>query len=156
MFYSKVTTFFTCLIFFLFFSHSVQAQNGLGIGIQAGSPSGITAKLYGRGDMALDFLAAWDSLRDMYFVNVHGIFEQPIGRGPTNFFYGPGAFVGGERQRDTFRNGDIFVAGVSGSAGINIFFGNVEVYGQATPRLSLIGQTSLAMGGGIGVRFYFN
>lgn len=153
----KVTgSFLSFFIFCLLFSFSSQAQSGFGIGLQAGSPSGITAKIYNPNDISLEFLVAWDSRRDMYFINVHGLYEQPIGRGPTNLFYGPGGFIGGERQRNTVEEGDVFVAGISGSIGINIFFGDIEVYAQATPRFSIIGITNLSLGGGIGARYYFN
>lgn len=148
----SVLTLFVLTFFCFFQSH---AQGDFGIGVQFGSPSGITAKIHNPNAVSIEVLAAWDSFRESYFLNVSGLLEQPIGRGETNFYYGAGGFIGGERIRNTIESGNVFLIGVSGTAGLSIFFGQVEVYGQINPRLSVIERSFLAFGGGLGARYYF-
>lgn len=151
-----LTRVFLFFLFFYFSTATISAQADFGIGLQGGSPSGITVKLHDPRAMSLEFLAAWDKLRDMYFLNVHGLWETELGGGPIHIIYGPGLFAGGERLRDTYRRGHMFVAGVTANVGLQLFFGQVETYGQLTPRVTGIGGFSFALGGGLGVRFYFS
>ncbi len=150
-----VLALFLFFLFCLFPNNSIFSQTDFGIGLQGGSPSGITAKLHDPRGMSLEFLAAWDKRRDQFFLNVHGLWETELGGGPIHIIYGPGFFAGGERLRDTYRRGYFFVAGGTANVGLQLTFGQLETYGQLTPRLSVIGNFMLALGGGLGVRVYF-
>ena len=60
--------------------------------------------------------------------------------------------------RDDNRKGDRddeTVLGVSGNFGINYEFSRVDIFVQLTPRLEIISETDLDVGGGLGVRFFF-
>lgn len=135
-------------------NQKVQAQDGFGLGIQFGSPSGISIKKYNASGMSLDVLAAWD-LDRFFYVNVHGIWEQPLGSSPFNLLYGPGAFWGIERQRNTVEEGKKSVVGLSGTIGVNIYLGQVEVFGVLTPQISLTNTTEFRGLGGVGFRYMF-
>jgi hypothetical protein len=133
---------------------SAQRMPGsIGIGGQIGDPSGLTLKVYNPGRMSYDFLAAWD-LDDFFFVNAHGLFSRHVGnRDDLHFFYGPGLFLGfRDRARD---EDDDVVAGISGTFGLGYVFDRFELYGQLTPRLSVVPGTDGDLGGGLGFRFYF-
>ncbi len=147
-----VALLFTCLT--IFPNQKVQAQGGLGLGIQFGSPSGLSLKKYNASGMSLDVLAAWD-LDRFFFVNVHGIWERPIGRSGLNLIYGPGAFWGIERQRNTVEEGKKSVIGLSGTVGLNIYLGQIEIFGVLTPRISLTNTSDFHGGGGVGFRYMF-
>jgi len=132
------------------------AQMGdVGVGLQFGSPSGVTLRFNSQGDLSYEMLAAWDSFRESYFLNVHALLEQPLGNSPFNLIYGVGGFIGGERQRNTVDKGNVVILGGSVNGGINVYVDRFEIYGQITPRLSVISRFFLAVGGGIGVRYYF-
>ena len=143
------------LLFILFFSFQTKAQGDFGIGLHLGSPVGITAKVYTSNSISVEGLLAWDARRESYFVNVSGLLEMQLDRTDFNIYFGPGVFVGKERLRNTFESGDVFVLGPTGTLGINIFFGQLEVYGQLNPRIAIIERSFIALGGGLGGRFYF-
>jgi len=131
-------------------SHAQRRSGQVGIGLQAGQPSGLTVKIY-KPSTSLDFLAAWD-LNDFFFLNVHGLKDASLNREHTvHFFYGPGAFIG---IRNISENNDDVELGVSGSFGLDFIVGSLEFYIQATPRLTVIDATNFDMGGGFGVRIY--
>lgn len=128
-----------------------RTPGSIGIGGQLGDPSGVTLKFYNGRGPSWDFLAAWDS-DDFFFLNVHALYERHLGRRPDlHFFYGPGGFVG---FRDRGEEDDV-EAGISGSFGVGFLIEQFEIYGQLTPRLSVVPDTDGDLGAGLGVRFYF-
>ncbi len=159
---SKMTKWSLVLIFAVLSVVGLQAQrsNGdVGIGAQFGQPTGLSLKVYKPSGVSTDILVAWD-LDDFFFVNVHGLVERHIGDSDVvHYFIGPGVFLGvrGENGNifDSDNNNNEVAAGLSGTLGLNVMIGIVELYGQVTPRLELIDETSGAVGGGVGLRFYF-
>lgn len=147
-----VAAFFCC-------SHSLSAQRpspSVGIGFQAGSPTGLSLQFYRETGMYTDILFAWD-LDDFFFVNVHGLWDQHLdAERRLHVFYGPGLFLGvRDRKGRELPNDNNPVFGVSGDLGLNLVFGRVELFGQVTPRLALTPGTDLNVGGGAGLRFFF-
>ena len=132
-----------------------RAPNSVGIGAQFGQPTGLSLKVYNPNGISTDVLAAWD-LDHFFFVNVHGLVENHIGSsGKVHYFVGPGVFAGIRQNNGEGVSSNDFAAGISGNFGLNVILGIVEIYGQVTPRLELIEETSGAVGGGVGIRFYF-
>lgn len=118
------------------------------MGGQIGDPSGLTLKIYHPNSLSYDFLAAWDLSDDFFFLNVHGLYERPLGTtAGAQYFFGPGAYIGA-------RN-DNLVLGISGTIGASFLIERFEFYGQLTPRLRVVPDTDGDLGGGIGVRYYF-
>lgn len=147
------------IVIILFVSLQVDAQRragAVGIGGQFGDPTGLTIKIYKPYGISTDILAAWD-LNDFFYLNVHGLYERHIDRSEVlHFFVGPGLFVG-LKDRNGASDGfgdNALAAGLSGSLGLNVVIGRVELYGQVTPRLELIDKTATDVGGGVGIRFY--
>lgn len=131
----------------------------VGIGGQVGDPSGISLKIYRKDDgrglfksaKAFSFLAAWD-LEDFFFLNAHALYERPIPDSPLNYYVGPGAIVGVDDRPAS----DVeLVLGISGNFGLNFFTEHFEVYLELTPWIKIIPETEGALGGGIGLRYYF-
>ena len=128
---------------------SVASSKALGLGVQLGEPSGITAKLYTQPETAYELIAAWD-LHDFFFLNGHVLFERPIPRSPLRYYLGPGLLTGLGKDK----SGRIPMIGVSGEAGVNFLVGQYEAFVHVTPRFHLIPATKAHFGGGIGLRYY--
>jgi hypothetical protein len=130
-----------------------RADGDIGIGFQAGQPTGLSIKIYKANGLSPEILAAWD-LDDFFFLNVTGHIEHHLNTEQTiHFFYGPGVFLGIRDRRNELD--DDVNAGFSMSAGFDVLIEKLEIFIQATPRLFLIDRTEFDMGGGIGARYYF-
>lgn len=130
-----------------------RAPGDVGIGGQIGNPSGVTLKVYRERFPSYDFLAAWD-LDDFFFLNAHLLYEEHLGNSQNvHFFFGPGGFLG-VNDRPADREDDA-VIGLSGRVGLNVIVERFEIYGQVTPRISVVPDTEGNVGGGVGIRFYF-
>lgn len=121
---------------------------GFGIGGQIGEPTGLAIKV--RTPVStFDAAAEWD-FDDYVFVQGHLILVEqrlPLPRTAVNYFYGPGLFIGGHSGEDT-------AFGLSGNAGVSYYSGQVEFFGQATPRLRLTPDSQLNLGIAFGIRFF--
>ena len=131
----------------------VVAQNGrsTGVGVQLGSPSGVSVKMIRDSEPHYDFLAAWD-FGDFLYLSGHAVWEKRVDdevAGDLRMFYGPGAFIG---FRDN-RNSNV-VVGFSGAIGAALWYRAFEFFVQLTPRFELAPRTDLGIGGGIGARFH--
>jgi hypothetical protein len=125
-----------------------RAQRGgnFGIGGQLGEPTGLTLKA-GVGRGAIDFAAGWDLSDDSFFAQGHYLLaERPLSGTELGFFWGPGLFVGSRNDNTAF--------GLSLNVGINYYTGPIEIFGQLTPRLRLVDDTGIDVGGALGLRFY--
>lgn len=131
-----------------------QAQrppSNISVGAQIGAPTGVSVGIYGSRAFAYDVLAAWD-LDDFFYLNVHGIYDRAIADPPgTALFYGPGVFLG---LRDRKPNDDEVALGVSGTFGLRYRYERLEFYARLTPRLALLEETDVDIGGGLGIRFF--
>lgn len=148
----------TAFLFCLSFSLSAQAQRpdkAFGIGFQAGNPTGLAMQFYRAHGVSTDILLAYN-LENFLFLNVHGLWDTHLDQQEHwHLFYGPGGFIGIRDIDSSDARDDEFEAGISGDLGLNFVAGRVELFGQVTPRLSLIPSTELEFGGGVGMRFYF-
>lgn len=125
----------------------------IGLGGHIGDPSGVTLKFWNPGGVSYDFMAAWDT-GDFFFLNVHGQWEQHVGRHDNvHVFYGPGAYIGLRDRND--RRDDDTVVGISATVGLGVILEQFELFGQLIPRLDLAPATDGDFGAGIGVRYYF-
>lgn len=135
-----------------------RTSGAVGLGGQIGEPSGLTLKVYNESAPSYDFLAAWSFADDFFFLNAHAQWNQNLNAQNVNqgfeWFFGPGAFIG-VADRDNSQD-DEAVLGVSGRIGLNFIVNRqFEIYGQVTPRISVIPDTEGDVGGGLGFRYYF-
>lgn len=145
------------LLFFFAAPNSGKAQpSQFGIGVQLGSPAGLTLRFDAQSKPSYDLLLAWD-LNDYLFANLHFLYEKQLGGTPNfHWFYGPGVFGGIEGDWDGAPKkleGNLYL-GLSGTIGLGYYFDFFEIYARITPRLQLLEKTSGGFGGGLGFRFY--
>lgn len=152
----KLSLVFVLSLFSFVALHAQRSPGSVGIGAQFGQPTGLSLKVYNPNGLSADVLMAWD-LNDFFFVNLHGLVERHIdSEGRFHYFVGPGVFAGiRDSNNEILESNNDFAAGISGNFGLNVLLGQVEIYGQVTPRLELIDKTSSDVGGGLGIRFYF-
>ncbi|PQJ34681.1 hypothetical protein BSZ35_08775 [Salinibacter sp. 10B] len=137
--------------------HAQRTSGAVGLGGQVGEPSGVTLKVHNAGAPSYDFLAAWSSVSDFFFLNGHALFEKPLPaenvEQPLEWFIGPGAYVGVFEAGP--QDGEA-VFGISGTIGVQMVLAeHFELYLQATPRFNLAPETDGDLGGGLGLRYYF-
>ncbi|MFK7845781.1 MAG: hypothetical protein AB8G77_10795 [Rhodothermales bacterium] len=132
-----------------------QAQIGkstgaIGIGAQAGAPTGLTLKYYARKDIGVVFLGSWSLERFLLF-SMHVTYEYPIPDSPLRFFIGPGLEIGREGDEET---SDIRIS-TTLMPGLNFFTEKFEVFLQALPGVKLIPESKITLGGAVGLRYFF-
>ena len=134
-------------------THAHAQRSGFGIGGQLGDPTGLALK-FQSGARTFDLAAGWD-LDDYLFVQGHLLLREARLQGTASdftYFYGPGLFLG---VRDGNNNRDGSTAfGASFNIGLAYYTGQIEIFGQVTPRLRLIDNTDFDIGGALGIRFY--
>lgn len=147
-----LTTFFPTSFSPLSLAHAqTNNQTGaLGLGVQVGSPTGLTLKYYPRKDFGLIVLGSWSLERFLLF-SMHMTYEHPIPDSPLRFFFGPGMEIGREGNVE---NSDIKI-GASTIAGLNFFTEKFEVFLHALPGIKLAPTTRLTIGGAVGLRYFF-
>ncbi|MCB0706057.1 MAG: hypothetical protein KDC34_12130, partial [Saprospiraceae bacterium] len=127
-----------------------------GIGVQLGSPTGLSLHFAAQNSPSYDLLLAWD-LNDYLFANLHFMYQKAFSGTPDfHWFYGPGVFGGIEGDWSGPKKnleGKLYL-GVSGTIGLGYYFDQFQIYARITPRLQLLEKTSGGFGGGLGFRFY--
>ena len=142
-----------CLMGCLFlFVVMAKAQNqGTGIGVIAGEPTGISVKFWQDRNIAIDGGAAWSLGKNATF-HFHGDYLFHSFKVFTNpafvFYYGPGLRL---------RMGTEDHLGVRLALGIAYFFKYIplDAFLEMVPIFDLIPATRLSFNAGIGVRFFF-
>ena len=127
-----------------------EPRRQLGIGPQAGVPTGLTAKYYYKKNRSLTILAAIN-LERFLRSSAYLTHEFPIPYSPLGLVIGPGVFV---ERNDSNRN-KALQAGAGLKVGLNFFVEKFEVYLQTTPAFTLTPETSADLGGSVGLRYYF-
>ena len=133
----------------------VTAQDhGFGMGIILGEPTGLSAKLWTSSDNAFDFAAAWSFKGDGNLLlqadYVWHFFElMPVPSGKLPLYIG----IGG---RVVLADDPSF--GVRVPIGINYLFADapIDVFLELVPILDLSPETDFGVGGGLGIRYWFN
>lgn len=131
-------------------AHAQRTAGRVGVGAQAGRPSGLTTKIYRHAQLAYDLALVWN-LRDFVFVEAHRTHEWPLPNSPLHLLLGPGVFAGLDEAPRSNRA----TLGISGALGLNFFRERFEVFLQATPRMRLYPATRARLGGSVGVRYFF-
>ncbi len=129
-------------------------DHGFGMGIILGEPTGLSAKLWTSGDNAFDFAAAWSFKGDgslllqadyvWHFFNL-----MPVSPGKLPLYIG----IGG---RVVLADDPRF--GIRIPIGIDYLFADapIDVFLELVPILDLSPETDFGVGGGIGIRYWFN
>jgi hypothetical protein len=122
----------------------------LGVGAHIGEPVGLSIKFYDRPGAAYDLLAAFDLPDDDLFFSAHRVWERPLpSAGQVRLFHGPGLFASTAPANDV-------AVGLGYTGGLSLPFDRLEASLQLTPRLRVLPGTDFALGGGLGLRYYFS
>ena len=130
------------------------AQGSFGLGIIAGEPTGLSAKIWWSQRSAIDLAAAW-SFQDETALHLHGDYVAhffdliPVSKGSLPLYAG----VGG---RVKFGEHDEFV-GIRVPVGLAYLFEGVPVdaFVEIVPILELTPETELRLNAAIGARYFF-
>ena len=144
------------LLSILFLSKITYAQQeGFGLGVVLGDPTGISAKMWSTDNTALDFglgysFTAKNSLFDFYADYVFHNFDWIQAEENFVVYYGPGARLQLHESQSRL--------GVRGVFGILWLPRNTnfDLFIEAAPILDIIPATKFDFDGGIGGRYYFN
>lgn len=144
-----------CLILILLPGAAQAARHGnVGIGLQLGEPTGLSAKFWTGGSNAVDALIGWNLVANKFTVQAGYLwhFPQPVRSGSFNLYVGVGGILGGGSNRNT-GEGEALL-GVRVPLGLEYIYRSFGFYAQLDPRVNLLPGIGLGLGGGIGVRFY--
>lgn len=139
---------------FCFFLSSVNyaQQEGFGIGIILGEPTGLSAKKFVSSSTAFDAAAAW-SFRHEAALHLHAdyLFHNysliAVEQGRLPLYYGIGGRI---------KLADDPLVGVRIPVGLSYEFADapVDIFLELVPLLDLVPETDFDFNGAIGVRFY--
>ena len=133
---------------------AAQAQDeGFGLGIIIGEPTGISGKLWTGSRTAFDGAVAW-SFEKEAALHLHGDwlwhYFGPVraGRGRWNLYYG----IGGRMKFE-----DDGRAGLRVPFGFGYLFGSapVDFFWEIVPLLDLAPETDFTLNAAIGIRYFF-
>lgn len=139
----------------------VTAQDhGFGMGIILGEPTGLSAKLWTSGDNAFDLAAAW-SFRNYH--NNHNDGSILLQADYVWHFFNAISVSKGKLPVYVGIGGRVVLAddpsfGVRIPVGIDYLFADapIDVFLELVPILDLSPETDFGVGGGIGIRYWFN
>jgi hypothetical protein len=131
------------------------AQQGMGVGVIVGEPTGISFKTWLTPETAFDLAAAWSFVDEDAF-HVHGDFllhnnnAFPVDKGMALFYYGVGGRVKAERR-------DARV-GIRIPLGAEYLFARqpIDLFLEVVPILDIAPATDLTLNAGLGVRYFFH
>ncbi|MBK9097404.1 MAG: hypothetical protein IPM14_04615 [bacterium] len=140
--------------FFLLANFIHSQSRGFGLGIVLGEPTGLSAKLWTSSSNAFDFAAAWSFKGDGHLLLQadyvwHSFDLIRVSSGRLPLYYGIGGRV---------ILADDPLLGIRIPLGLNYQFDSapIDIFAEIVPILDLVPSTDFDLGGGIGVRFWFN
>lgn len=131
------------------------AQQGLGVGVLVGEPSGISTKTWLSHTTAFDAAAAWSiegegdfHIHGDYLIHNFNVF--PVGRGALPLYYGVGA-------RILSRTDNTLNVGVRLPVGIEYLFQRApfDIFLEVVPVLDLTPESTVDVNASIGTRYFF-
>jgi hypothetical protein len=129
-------------------------DHGFGMGLILGEPTGLSAKLWTSSDNAFDFAAAWSFKGDGHLLLQadyvwHFFNLMPVPSGKLPLYIG----IGG---RVILADDPRF--GIRIPIGIDYLFADapIDVFLELVPILDLSPETDFGVGGGLGIRYWFN
>lgn len=140
--------------FILLTNFTYSQSRGFGLGIVLGEPTGLSAKLWTTSSNAFDFAAAWSFKGDGHLLLQadyvwHSFDLIRVSSGRLPLYYGIGGRV---------ILADDPLLGIRIPLGLNYQFNSapIDIFAEIVPILDLVPSTDFDLGGGIGVRFWFN
>jgi len=142
-----------------------RSDNGLGVGLIVGEPTGISVKNWIGENRAIDAAAAWSfSGNDSFQLHADYLFHNFFLTLPDDFtgqlpvYFGVGCSVKLTDTNDqNGRNDEKASVGIRIPLGISYLFADapVDIFAEIVPILDVAPDTDLDINAAIGVRFYF-
>ena len=153
-------------IFLMLSTSSSSAQDGLGVGMIVGEPTGLVLKKWIGDNTAFDVAAAWSfsdndsfQIHADYLIHNFSILDPEDVRGWFPVYYG----IGGrlklkDENAGRGRNDADALIGVRVPFGIAYIFPEapVDIFAEMVPILDLVPDTDFAINVAIGARYYFH
>ncbi|MDD2271498.1 MAG: DUF3996 domain-containing protein [Desulfuromonadaceae bacterium] len=150
---------------FLAVASVATAQDGIGVGVILGEPTGISIKKWISKDQAIDAAAAWSfsdndsfQLHADYLIHNFGVLNTGSLGGKLPLYYGIGGRIKFENSdnRSGHDHNDTLL-GVRVPFGISYLFAKapVDLFAEIVPVLDIAPDTDFHINGAIGARFYF-
>jgi hypothetical protein len=141
------------LMAFLMLGSALAQEEGFGLGVIIGEPTGISCKGWTGNRSAIDFAAAW-SFEKKAAVHLHGdLLWHNFGaveaeRGDINLYYG----IGGRIKFE-----DDGKAGIRFPLGLGYIFDNapLDFFLEVVPILDLAPKTDFSLNAAMGMRYFF-
>ena len=137
------------------FSLSVFAQDeGFGLGLIIGEPTGLSAKVWTSERTAVDAALAWSFYGHGGWIHIHSNFLMhnfdlfPVSKGRLPLYYGAGAYLSFAPD---------LKMGIRAPVGVAYHFEEIplELFAELAPGLALLPGIGFYFGGGTGARYYF-
>ena len=157
---NKIAAAFLILITTTVIAH---AQEGLGIGIIIGEPTGISLKKWLDGSHAFDAAAAWSfsenesfQLHADYLFHDFSLLSSGDMSGKLPVYFGVGGRIKMKKEGKGRNEKDVLF-GVRVPFGISYLFANtpVDLFAEIVPVLDVVPDTKFDLNAAIGVRYYF-
>lgn len=158
----KIKTAIIALLTVLLGASAVMANEGLGVGVIVGEPTGITVKKWFGTDRAVDGAAAWSlsgsnslQLHADYLVHDFGLLKPGNINGRLPVYIGAGGRI--LLNDDSHGHHNDTVVGVRIPFGVSYLMAKtpVEIFLEIVPILDVVPSTELELNAAIGARFYF-
>lgn len=129
-------------------------DHGFGMGLILGEPTGLSAKLWTSSDNAFDFAAAWSFrgrghllLQADYVWHFFRLLPVPSGKLPLYIGFGGRVILADDPH-----------IGIRIPVGLDYLFADapIDVFMELVPILDLSPSTKFGVGGGLGIRYWFN
>ncbi|MBI2437394.1 MAG: hypothetical protein HYV36_01070 [Lentisphaerae bacterium] len=142
-----------------------RAEDGVGLGVILGEPTGISVKKWISPEQAIDAAAAWsfsenDSFQFHadYLIHKFGVLktDPAVGRLPVYFGVG-GRLKLKNQDNGRGRNNNDALFGIRIPFGVSFSFAKapVDLFAEIVPILDVVPDTDLSLNWAIGARFYF-
>ena len=137
-----------------------RAQEGLGLGIIVGEPTGLSLKNWLTGSTAFDLALAWSfadegsfHIHGDYLIHKYDLFK--VDKGKLPLYYGVGARVRA-RNGGPGENDDVNL-GIRIPVGLSYLFQNdpFDLFLEVVPILDLTPETDVTLNASLGGRYYF-
>jgi len=149
----------------LLFVSGARADDGFGLGVILGEPTGISVKKWISHDNAIDAAAAWSfsendsfQIHADYLIHNFDVLKSAVPEGRLPVYFGIGGRIKLQNNDNLNRRNDHdALLGVRIPFGISYLFAKapVDVFAEIVPVLDLIPGTDFDINGAIGARFYF-
>lgn len=161
----NVTIAVMMMVTLLMVSAGAWAEDGIGVGVILGEPTGISVKKWIGKDRAIDAAAAWsfsenDSFQFHadYLVHNFGLLNTGSVGGRLPAYFGVGGRLKLQNgDNDKGRNNHNALLGVRVPFGISYLFSKapVDIFAEIVPVLDVAPDTHFGLNGAIGARYYF-